>query len=116
MLAVGGRYINDFNDDFVKMATGFSGGIGDSRMQLCGAYSAGVMVIGSLTGRNNPQEDDNVCFSGVKSFTEKFNRSIMSTNCGLLREMRYGSGNIEPCSSLVRRSVRILLEVIDPTD
>jgi len=51
MLAVGGHVLGNLDPRFVRMATGFAGGVGESKQEMCGALSAGVMLIGALYGR-----------------------------------------------------------------
>jgi len=58
MLAVGGHVLDDLDPRFVRMTTGFAGGVGESKQEMCGAFSAGVMLIGALYGRNSLDDDD----------------------------------------------------------
>lgn len=112
MLAVGEHFLNDLTDRERRMATGFSGGIGGTEAENCGVFSAGVMIIGALYGRISPLEDDQDCQELTRRFRDRFQERFGSLNCGQLRASGYGSGAREPCSTLVERSARILVEVI----
>lgn len=69
VLAVGGQFLEGDQAESasmreaVRMSTGFSGGLGDTREELCGALSAGVMVIGKLLGRASLDGDDQPAIS-----------------------------------------------------
>lgn len=45
----------------IKVATGFAGGIGEQKKDLCGALTRGIMVIGLLLGRNMVDDADEEC-------------------------------------------------------
>ena len=44
---------------------------------------------------------------------DRFEGQLGSVTCSELRAEMYGSGRLEPCSVLVERAVKILLEVLD---
>jgi C_GCAxxG_C_C family probable redox protein len=113
MLSVGGQYIENLNDQMCRMATGFSGGIGRTHRDLCGALSAGIMVIGALRGRTSPNEDEGKCLYLVNKYRDLFDQKFNSIYCCQLRVEVYGSHNQIPCSVLVRRAANILLDLLD---
>ncbi len=113
MLSVGELKLGPLDQQTVKMTTGFAGGVADSRQELCGAFSAGVMVIGALTGRSDPNQDDQKCFRLVEKYQNQFNQVIGSISCPQLRAEKYGSGGAEPCSVLIQRAANILLDVLE---
>jgi C_GCAxxG_C_C family probable redox protein len=94
------------------MSTGFAGGIGGTTLENCGAFSAGVMIIGGLHGRTAVDADDQKCQDLVAAYRERFLDRFGTTNCSKLRDGGYGSGGEEPCATLVERACRILLAVI----
>lgn len=113
MLSVGEHIFGDLDEQLRKMATGFSGGVGRTHGDLCGAFTASIMLIGALYGRTRPEEDEIQCMSMVNNFRDHFVQRLGSVYCYILREERYGSHNIEPCSVLVSRTAKILLGVLD---
>jgi C_GCAxxG_C_C family probable redox protein len=115
MFAVGEHVLGYVDDQTVRMTTGFSGGIGGSHREMCGALSAGIMVIGGLHGRTSPYEDDSLCQELVLTYCDRFNREVGSVTCHQLRSLGYGSHGAEPCSVLVGRAAGILLEVLNNT-
>ena len=112
MLAVGGYYLGELADREIRMTTGFAGGIGESFLNNCGAFSAGVMIIGALYGRTSADKNDQVCQDLAAQFQERFQDRFNTINCGKLREEKYGSGGAEPCSVLVERAAGILIDLL----
>ncbi len=113
MLAVGEYAFGEVDERTQKMTTGFSGGVGDERHYLCGAFSAGVMIIGALYGRTQPDVDETMCYAKVRQYRDRFVGQLGSVTCSELRAEIYGSTKVEPCSVLVERAVNILLGVLD---
>ena len=113
MLAVGRHYLGELTDREIQMTSGFAGGIGGSYLNNCGAFSAGVMIIGGLYGRISADQDDQFCQDLSAHFLGKFQERFETLNCGKLREEKYGSGGAEPCSVLVERAARVLIDVLN---
>lgn len=113
LLAVGGHVLGDLTDREKRMASGFAGGMGSSHEGLCGAFTAGVMVIGAVHGRVDPEEDDTRCQELVLKFRDSFRGRFSTLNCGELRQEDYGSGGREPCSVLVERAAQLLLDILE---
>lgn len=110
---MGGRYLGQVTDRERRIATGFAGGIGGTGEELCGAFSLGVAVISALCGRTSPDEDVEDCKEFVAQFRQRFQDRFGTLCCKELRESGYGADNLEPCSKLVERGARILVEVIE---
>ena len=89
------------------MSNGFCGGVGSTHEELCGAISAGVMVIGLKHGRTQSSEDDKECLLAIGAFRQRFIENFGATKCDDLR------GRAENCGWLVEDSSRILLDVMD---
>ncbi len=113
MLAVGRHYLGELTDREIQMSSGFAGGIGGSYLNNCGAFSAGVMIIGGLYGRTSDDQDDQVCQELACQFQDKLQERFETINCGKLREEEYGSGGAKPCSTLVERAARVLIDLLD---
>ncbi len=95
------------------MATGFSGGLGDSREELCGALSGGVMVIGALYGRASLDEADEPANRMANQYRARFFDEFGHTQCGRLRdEVVSAAGPPNSCADLVEKAAAILLELL----
>ena len=66
------------NEDFISVATSFSGGMGVRC--LCGAVAGSQMVIGLLHGKNK----DNTARTMAKEFYEKFTKNHKVACCKVL--------------------------------
>ena len=110
---MGESYLGALTDRERRFATGFAGGIGGTEEELCGVFSMGVAVISALYGRTSEKVDDQDCQELVASFRKRFLDRFGTLGCSELRESGYGADNIEPCSTLVERGVRVLLGVIE---
>lgn len=112
MLTVGEHLWGEVDDRTCRMTSGLAGGMGCSFEELCGALSGGALLIGSLYGRTMPHEDDEECNRRVCDYREGFVEAFGTSRCYDIRESGYGSGGQWPCSVLVERATRILLEVL----
>ena len=110
---MGEHYLGELTGRERRIATGFAGGIGGTEEELCGVFSMGVAVISALCGRISKDEDDQNCQDLVARYRQRFLEKFGTLRCKELRQSGYGSDNIEPCSALVERGVRVLVEVID---
>jgi len=109
---VGEHYLGALTERERRIATGFAGGIGGTEQELCGVFSMGVAVISAIYGRTSKEEDDQDCQDLVASYRQRFLDRFGTLRCKELRDSGYGSDNVEPCSALVERGVRVLLELI----
>ena len=116
MLAVGEHVLGEMDPQWVRMTTGFAGGIGRVREDACGALIGGVMVVGGAVGRSSPDESCDPALDLAGRFWERFSTEIGHTRCGVLREIiREPDGSV-PCGALVEQAATILLEVLDQTE
>ncbi len=107
LLAVGDHMLGHVDEQAIQLSSGFAGGIGSSRLDACGALTGGVMAIGALHGRAQPDADDTLCRALAAKYREQFVQAFGTTCCGELRPC------FESCSILVERASRILLDLID---
>jgi len=107
MLAVGGHKLGSVDDRTIRITTAFSGGVGSTHEELCGALAAGVMLIGALHGRTCNGIDDSLCLQMTARYRNAFVAEFGSSTCQALRD-RYGD-----CPWLVERASQILLEIVD---
>lgn len=106
MLAVGEHEFGSVDEQALRMSNGFCGGVGSTREELCGALSAGVMIIGARDGRVSSSEDDKQCLQTIAEYRRRFVQRFGSSTCRVLRS-RY-----DDCPWLVEESSRILLDVL----
>jgi C_GCAxxG_C_C family probable redox protein len=63
-----------------RIATGFGGGIARNG-DVCGALIGGAMAISLTTGRNNPDQDREPCYTAVDRFYSEFMKRFGSCRC-----------------------------------
>ncbi len=112
MLAVGGHVLGNLDPRTVRMTTGFAGGVGGSKQEMCGALSAGVMIIGALHGRSSVEEDSDPARQLTTLYREHFAAELGTTRCEPLYEQFHAPGGPGSCSAVVERAARVLLELV----
>ena len=113
LLAVGEHALPSWSIEYVRMATGFAGGVGDTQQEMCGALSGGVMVIGGLHGRMRLSESDGPALTLASRYRQRFLAEFGDTQCARLRENAvYAAGGLGSCAALVERAATILLELV----
>lgn len=65
----------------VRAASGFGGGIAGSTQELCGAFTGGVIALGSLLGRHEPGLELKDCARAIKEFKQGFLHQFGSLQC-----------------------------------
>lgn len=113
MLAVGEHTFGQVDDQTLKMTTGFSGGIGVTYRDLCGLLTSGLMIIGALHGRTQPDADDTRCQKLATAYRDRFAQQFCSVYCHQLRAEQYGSQGREPCSVLAERATHVFLDLLE---
>jgi C_GCAxxG_C_C family probable redox protein len=114
LLAVGGHILGDLEPQSVRMATGFSGGVGGTHQEMCGALSGGVLVIGGWLGRESADEDPDPACDLVAHYRECFLATLGDTQCARLRELVEAPDGLGSCDRLVEVAAAVLLEVLEP--
>ena len=113
MLAVGETLWDEVDPVLQRAATPFHGGVAGTKAELCGAFGAGLMLIGALTGRTDAAVDRSPCTRLAAAYREAFLERWGTTQCGVLRAGGYGSAAERPCSALVAEAVGLLIDVLD---
>ena len=69
-------------DDCLKIATAFGGGMG-RQQNICGAITGALMVLGLIYGKglNDPEEKKGYTYHLTKEFFDEFKRLNGSENC-----------------------------------
>ena len=116
LLAVGGHYLGDVTPQAVRMSSPFAGGVGSSRMDLCGALTGGLMVIGGLTGREDASVKDERCQVLAAEFRTEFLRAFGWLKCGDLKANWIGTAGQESCRALVEKAAGVLVGVIEAAE
>jgi C_GCAxxG_C_C family probable redox protein len=113
LLSVGGHYLGDVSPQAVRMSSPFAGGIGSTKLELCGALTGGLMVIGGLAGRENAVNKDERCQALAAAYRAEFLRAFGWLKCQNLKEHWIGTAGQESCRVLVEKAAGVLVGVIE---
>lgn len=115
MLAVGEFIWGEVDPMLQRAATPFHGGVAGTKAELCGAFAAGLMLIGAQTGRTEAAVDRSPCTRLAAAYRDAFLQRWGTTQCSALREGGYGGSGL-PCSALVAEAVGLLQGVLAEAD
>jgi C_GCAxxG_C_C family probable redox protein len=102
----------DLAEQGKRMATPFGGGVGRSE-DMCGALVGGVLAIGIVKGRTNPQEDKLVAYDLAGRLHKKFNEQFASTSCRTLNMSDFKSPeHRKRCGRFVEAATRITAQIL----
>jgi len=112
LLAVGEHMLDEFPDACKRMGTGFSGGLGGTHQELCGALSGGVLVSSMLLGRTTLEQDDRPAMNAATLYRARFLAKFGDTQCARLRDRIKAPGGLGTCAVLVEQATALLLDVL----
>ena len=104
-----------------RIATGFCGGISRTG-GICGAVTGGIMALGMLYGRDNPDQPFETVYEKVRKFLQAFEKENMSVNCFELtgcdlsreegRQEFAEKGMMERCRQFTGKAAGLVAELI----
>ena len=106
-------YGNGSSRDIPKIATGFGGGIGRTKQEICGAITGGVMAIGFLSGRSEPGADWTEASEMAAKLKRRFVQEHGTTNCGALLATFGPQENMMRCKQLSGEVAGMLADILD---
>jgi C_GCAxxG_C_C family probable redox protein len=107
LLAVGEHESGHVDEQALRMSNAFAGGVAGSHQEMCGALSAGIMLIGLRYGRVSVSEDDKASLRAAAEIRKRFIERFGATRCDDVRIPG------KRCTWVVEDTSRILLDVLD---
>jgi C_GCAxxG_C_C family probable redox protein len=112
------RAVTEFLDgsgkhEWYRLATPFGGGVGGTKEELCGALTGGILAIGYLAGREDPQGDANFSKHLAVALRTKFIEMAGCTQCQAVLDRLGPQQGHERCAGLVAGTVRSLMDLLD---
>lgn len=95
-----------------RVATGFGGGLAGSRQEACGALTGGVLAIGLLCGRTNPEQGREAAYQISAAYREQFMARFGATICQTLRDSFSTDDTRTACRSLTAEAAGILYDLL----
>ena len=93
-------FSNEPGPDIPQVASAFCGGVGATKEELCGALSAGILVIGFFSGRKHPTEDLQDAKTLASELRNQFIKQYGTTKCQTLLEKLGPQENKMKCKKL----------------
>jgi len=113
LLASGVFYFPAKLPALMKIGAPFSGGVGGTQEELCGAFTGGLIVIGALYGRTDGIMNDEHCLLLSKAFRNRFLNHFGYLRCKDLRKFWIGKPGQPDCAELTGQATQLLLEILD---
>ncbi len=100
------------NDEALKLAAGFGGGIGHAGC-VCGALAASIMVLGALQGRRNKDESRDAAYSASEGFHKVFSEHFGVTCCRALNPHPFETkDHLRGCLKITGQTAELLINYI----
>ena len=113
LLAVGEHVLDPFPDVCRRVGTGFSGGLGNTHREMCGALACGVILSSALLGRSDASQDDHPALNVATLYRARFIARFGDSQCAAVRDRVHATGGLGSCGALVQEATRALLEVLN---
>ena len=101
------------DESVLRASTPFAGGIGGGKEDICGALVGGLLAIGLIHGRTDPDVNDDACMEMAKDLRSKFLDHFGDTICGRLRENWVGQPGQPDCAELAAQAAGLLSEILN---
>jgi len=95
-----------------KVASGFCGGIGKCKQDICGALSGGIIALGSIYGREKGGEEINKLILLSTELRQSFLDEFKSTVCKHVIENIEGRKEYSSCQDVTARTAFLLYDLI----
>ena len=103
---------NNHSQDIPIVASGFGGGIGSSKEDVCGILTGGVIAMGWLYGRSEPGADITKLKDLTGAFRKRFIERIGSTKCPEILKKLGEQEKMIKCKKLTAEMTGALWEII----
>ena len=96
-----------------KAASGFCGGIGGCKQEVCGALSGGIIALGSIYGRQEGAGDNSGLVALSAKFCQIFIAEFGATVCQNVIENLKDLEGLENCKDLTAKASWLLYNIIE---
>ena len=100
------------SDTVSKVASGFCGGIGKCREDVCGALSGGVIALGSIYGREKGGDDISELVFLSAELRRLFIEEFKSTVCKKVIENIENRPEYDDCKDVTTKTARLLYDLV----
>jgi len=108
--------VPDMNEDMVRMASPFGGGMGRSGC-VCGALSGAIMILGAAKGRVSPDVPRKQSYELSNEYHNRFKAKFGATCCRVLVKAEFGSKEQGArCYDIITESAELLMDFLIEKD
>jgi C_GCAxxG_C_C family probable redox protein len=111
-MAITEAFADISNSDLPKVASAFCGGVADTKEELCGALSGGIIAIGYLTGRMQPGKDIQLTKELAAALRTQFIAHYGVTKCQAVLDTLGPQENALKCKELTARVAGMLAQLL----
>ncbi|MCP4540493.1 MAG: C_GCAxxG_C_C family protein [Chloroflexi bacterium] len=112
LLAIVETYEKNPSSRIPKAAAGFMGGIGGTHEEACGALTGGIIAIGCLFGRTDPETGVENIKKLASEYRRRFIQEFGATKCQILLDEFDGQKDGLKCKRLTATATGILSELL----
>ena len=104
--------VPDMNEDMVRLATPFGGGLGRSGC-VCGALSGAIMILGAVKGRTSADVPRKQSYELSNDYHNRFSEKFGATCCRKLVKDEFGSKEqAAKCYKIITESAGLLMDFL----
>jgi C_GCAxxG_C_C family probable redox protein len=102
----------ELDEEFVRMATPFGGGLGHSGC-ICGALSGAIMLLGLKKGRTSPATSRDAAYDLSGEFQKKFMNEFGATCCRALNKHPFSTPEQgKNCLKIIGTTAKIFMAFV----
>jgi len=107
------HYAPDAPPETCRVASGFVGGVGKSKEDVCGAFTGGVMALSYIHGRSELDTDITPLLTATTKFREEFIARCGSTSCPALLDKFGDQEDMGKCKSMTAGIAGLVAQLVE---
>ncbi len=115
LLAVGEHLCGEVPGDVLRSSAGFGGGVGSTRLELCGAFTGGVLAIGLRYGRSDLTGDKSRAVELTKLWRVRFLELFRHLQCQPIYDLVREPGQPGTCAVIGQEASAALVGLLEET-
>ncbi len=113
LLAVGEHLCGAVPGEVLCAAAGFGGGVGSTHLELCGAFTGGVLALGLRYGRSDLSGDKSRAVELTKRWRESFLESFRHLQCQPIYDLVHEAGQPGACAVVGQEAAAALVRLLE---
>lgn len=113
LLAVGEHLCGEVPAEVLRSAAGFGGGVGSTHLELCGAFTGGVLALGLRYGRSDLGGDKSNAVELTKLWREVFLDAFRHLQCQPIYDLVHEAGQPGTCAVIGQEAAATLVRLVE---